>query len=849
MFKLIFKNNPLVTRLIIAFLTVGLIPATVLAMILLQGQTKSLEQQAKTRLETIRDGRISAVEQHLGMAERQIREFASNALTVQAMKELPVAFEAMKEERKLSEKDLERLRGEVNEYYIREFDTRFKEANPGAESSAQSLAAGLGDASVVAQHSFVTNVRLRSGNRHLIETSGNQTSYDSLHKNFHNSFRANVDILGFYDVFLVEPKNGIVVYSAHKEVDFGTSLLTGPFANSGLGAAFRKASNIRGSSQVALVDYAKYRPSLDSPAGFIGYPIFGEREFLGVAIFQMPLKSLTETVGEVADKDEHSDAYVVGPDFILRSDSHRNKELTAVKSFRDGLKVETEPVLAALGGETGVMVNKNTSGIEVLSAYAPLEIAGRRQAVVTEMKLDYAFRVASESRKLTVVFMLVTALVTAVLAIYLTAGIARIVKQAEMRQQKVTVFQNEEIQRISEVLSQFAGGDLTSAYSAPEVDDPDLEETRAGLDRIAKGIDATSKDFRTSILAIRESSDAMVTSTEALIGIADELVSGNQNTARQSATVASSTAQMSTNVESVAAAAEQMSINVGSVSESASAMTTKTRAAAEAIGRLSQSIGDVAERAESGSSVASEAAQKSMVANKVMGSLGRAATEIGKVTEVIKRIAEKTNLLALNATIEAASAGEAGKGFAVVANEIKELANQCATAAEDITERINGVQNNTDEAVGVITSMGEIIATLADASRNIAENAQGQSSAVVQISDGVNDVDRGVERTASAIAEIVQGANDVSRNAGELSEGASSVSSAIDQVSGLAQSGEGAAKQVGQAARQMRGVTQELVTRLAHFRIDDRTKDSPSSNDARDERDCEKRDETVGKVA
>lgn len=849
MFRLIFKNNPLVTRLIAAFLTVGLLPASVLAMILLRGQTESLEEQAKARLETIRDSRILALKQQLGVAEREIRKFASNAFTVQAMKELPLAFEAMTQEQKLSKEDLNRLRREVSEYYLREFDTRFKEANPGADSQAQSLVAELSDDSVVAQHAFVTNARFRSGNRHLIESSGNQTAYDSLHKKFHNSFRANVDVLGFYDVFLVEPKNGIVVYSAHKEIDFGTSLLTGPFANSGLGAVFRKASHIRGSSEVAIVDHNKYRPSLDAPAGFIGYPIFNEREFLGVAVFQMPLKTLTAALGEVVKKNDHSDAYVVGGDFILRSDSHRNPELSAVNSFRKGLKVETEAVRAALSGRTGVMINENPSGKQVLSAYAPLDIAGQRQAVVTEMDLAYAFRAARESRTLTVVFMLVTALVTALLAVYLTAGIARIVKAAELRQQKVTVFQNEEIQRISETLGQFAEGNLTVGYIAPEVDDPDLAETRAGLARIAQGIDATSDDFRRSIVAIRESSDAMVSSTESLILLADQLVSGNQNTARQSSTVASSTAQMSTNVESVAAAAEEMSINVGSVSESATAMTTKMRAAAEAIAHLSQSIGDVAERAENGSSVAAEAAEKSMVANTVMESLGRAATEIGKVTEVIKRIAEKTNLLALNATIEAASAGEAGKGFAVVANEIKELANQCATAAEDITERITGVQNNTDEAVGVITAMGQIIATLADASRNIAENAQGQSSAVVQISDGVNDVDRGVERTASAIAEIVQGANDVSRNAGELSEGASSVSSAIDQVSNLAQSGEGAARQVGQAAREMRGVTQELVTRLAHFRIDDRASGPVSTAEDRGSRDRALRNEVVGKAA
>ena len=75
-----------------------------------------------------------------------------------------------------------------------------------------------------------------------------------------------------------------------------------------------------------------------------------------------------------------------------------------------------------------------------------------------------------------------------------------------------------------------------------------------------------------------------------------------------------------------------------------------------------------------------------------MHQLGTAAQEIGKVTETITNISSQTNLLALNATIEAARAGTAGKGFAVVANEIKELAQQTASATEDIKSKILGVQ-------------------------------------------------------------------------------------------------------------------------------------------------------------
>ena len=96
----------------------------------------------------------------------------------------------------------------------------------------------------------------------------------------------------------------------------------------------------------------------------------------------------------------------------------------------------------------------------------------------------------------------------------------------------------------------------------------------------------------------------------------------------------------------------------------------------------------------------------------VIQRLDASSTEIGKVVQLIATIAKQTNLLALNATIEAARAGEAGRGFAVVASEVKDLANETATATNEIGGQVGGIRTDTQNAVSAIEEMQGLIEEL-----------------------------------------------------------------------------------------------------------------------------------------
>ncbi len=162
--------------------------------------------------------------------------------------------------------------------------------------------------------------------------------------------------------------------------------------------------------------------------------------------------------------------------------------------------------------------------------------------------------------------------------------------------------------------------------------------------------------------------------------------------------------------------------------------------------------------------------------------MATAAEKIGEVVGLINDIASQTNLLALNATIEAARAGDAGKGFAVVATEVKSLADQTATATEDISSQISAIQNATENAVkaikgisGTIGELSEISSAIASAveeqsaaTREIAQSVEQAAAGTADVSQNITGVTSGAQQTGDASAQVLEAASELSKQAETL---------------------------------------------------------------------------------
>ncbi len=304
--------------------------------------------------------------------------------------------------------------------------------------------------------------------------------------------------------------------------------------------------------------------------------------------------------------------------------------------------------------------------------------------------------------------------------------------------------------------------------------------------------------------------NVLASQSEELSTVSGNLVSASEQMSAQANNVSAATEEMSANINAMASASEQMNVNAQSVASASEQMSRNVANVAGAIEELSASMSAVGEKARGGAAVANDAKKTSSEASGTMNQLGAAAQEIGQVTEVIKRIAEQTNLLALNATIEAASAGDAGKGFAVVANEIKELANQSAQAAEDIAKRIRGVQGKTDEAVKAIAEVSGVIVKLNEASESINNLVSEQAKATNDMASNVAEANTGVNSITASIKEVAEGTREMSRNAGEAAKGAGAVSNNIGEVKIASTNTSSNASQVNVSAGELAKLAGEL---------------------------------------
>ncbi|TVS08695.1 MAG: methyl-accepting chemotaxis protein [Gammaproteobacteria bacterium] len=304
-------------------------------------------------------------------------------------------------------------------------------------------------------------------------------------------------------------------------------------------------------------------------------------------------------------------------------------------------------------------------------------------------------------------------------------------------------------------------GDLTRRLDVPGTDE--LARLAAAFNRFAERIQALVRQ--------------LASAAAQLAAAAEELSASSEQSTREIGRQQSETDQVATAMNEMTATVQDVARSANEAARSAQQTDDQAAAGRDVVSLSIDSIQSLAAEVED--------------AAGVIQRLSSHSEEIGTVLDVIRGIAEQTNLLALNAAIEAARAGEQGRGFAVVADEVRTLASRTQTSTQEIQRMIEGLQGNAGKAVEAMEKgrlqakdsveqagkAGESLEAITVAVRNIsdmntqiASAAEEQSAVAEEINRNVANIGQSIDETARGSAQISGASQELARLAADLQE-------------------------------------------------------------------------------
>lgn len=421
------------------------------------------------------------------------------------------------------------------------------------------------------------------------------------------------------------------------------------------------------------------------------------------------------------------------------------KSLNAV--FGSSQQAALSSLETALGAYRSAVQSYKAANANIVAARAEMTTQGADIVTISDklydIQLDRRDAESAQARSLQLISTLLALLVGIIAAWVITRQITRPLKDTLA------------------VVERIASGDLSHNIQVTRRDE---------LGVLQQGIQRMGTTLRELISGIRDGVTQIASAAEELSAVTEQTSAGVNSQKIETDQVATAMHEMTATVQEVARNAEQASLAAADADGQARA---GDKVVAEAIAQIERLAAEVARSTDA------------------MTHLQQESNKIGSVMDVIKAVAEQTNLLALNAAIEAARAGEAGRGFAVVADEVRGLAQRTQKSTEEIEGLVAGLQNGTQQVANAMNNSRSLTDSSVDLTRKagaslenitrtvsniqsmnqqIAAAAEQQSAVAEEISRSIVNVRDVSEQTATASDETAKSSVELARLGSQLQQ-------------------------------------------------------------------------------
>lgn len=441
----------------------------------------------------------------------------------------------------------------------------------------------------------------------------------------------------------------------------------------------------------------------------------------------------------------------VNADTEARAAAQIEKTISGLKTLGSVFGASQQSALTsletALGAYRSAVQNYKAANANIVTARAEMTVQGNDIVTISDklydIQLDRRDAESTQARSLQLISTLLALLVGVIAALVITRQITR------------------PLQETLAVVERIASGDLSHNIQVTRRDE---------LGVLQQGIQRMGTTLRELISGIRDGVTQIASAAEELSAVTEQTSAGVNSQKIETDQVATAMHEMTATVQEVARNAEQAS-----------------QAASDADGQAREGDKVVAEAIAQIERLAAEVARST----DAMAHLQQESNKIGSVMDVIKAVAEQTNLLALNAAIEAARAGEAGRGFAVVADEVRGLAQRTQKSTEEIEGLVAGLQNGTQQVANVMNNSRSLtdssveltrkagvslenitrtVSNIQSMNQQIAAAAEQQSAVAEEISRSIVNVRDVSEQTATASDETAKSSVELARLGSQLQQ-------------------------------------------------------------------------------